>query len=70
MPPAQPRRNLSSDLSQPSQALPTSVNDAFLAMDNYLVANQINDCGITRPVPPDGLTWTFTASGNGCPSRG
>jgi Flp pilus assembly protein TadG len=53
-----------------SQTLPVSVNDAFLAADNYLAANQINDCGIAATGSPTGLTWTFTASGNGCASPG
>jgi Flp pilus assembly protein TadG len=57
-----------------SAAVPVSVNDAFLMIDNYLVANRINDCGIgassavqARP------TWTYTAAGttsNGCPTAG
>ena len=46
--------------------LPMSVNDAFLAVDNYLAANKINDCGITTPGSKSGLTYTFTASASGC----
>jgi len=53
-----------------SRTLPVSVNDAFLAADNYLTANQINDCGIAATGSPTGLTWTFSASGNGCASPG
>jgi Flp pilus assembly protein TadG len=53
-----------------SRTLPVSVNDAFLAADNYLAANQINDCGIAATGSPTGLTWTFSASGNGCASPG
>ena len=53
-----------------SSTLPTSVNDAFLAVDNYLATNQINDCGITNSASQSGLTWTFTASGNGCTTPG
>ncbi len=52
--------------------VPMSVSDAFYTVDNSLLGNQINDCGITinnvsvtRP-----LTWTFAASGNNCPSAG
>ena len=45
--------------------LPMSVNDAFLAMKNYLAMNQINDCGITASGSPTALTWTFT-----CPAKG
>jgi Flp pilus assembly protein TadG len=48
------------------RTLPMSVNDAFLALKNYLATNQINDCGITASGSPTGLTWQFTASGNGC----
>ncbi len=58
-----------------SATLPVSVTDAFWMIDNFLVANQINDCGIntsnvtiTRP-----STWTFSVTGsslNGCPSDG
>lgn len=53
--------------------LPVSVYDAFWLIDNFLVANKLNDCGI-NPVasltvsgPP---TWTFQAAANGCPSAG
>ncbi len=56
----------SNDLLSPSSTIPVSVNDAFQIVDNYLVANKINDCGINSNVSPTGLTWTFTASGNGC----
>jgi hypothetical protein len=62
--------------------LPVSVGDAFLTIDNYLVANQINDCGIS-PSPPGNPfasltssgppTWTFSIAGtssNGCPTAG
>ena len=52
------------------RTLPMSVNDAFLAVDNYLASNQINDCGITASGSPTGLTWTFTANGNGCATSG
>jgi Flp pilus assembly protein TadG len=58
------------DLQQPQSALPVSVNDAFEIVDNYLLANNINDCGINSTSSPTGLTWTFTGSGNGCPSPG
>jgi Flp pilus assembly protein TadG len=57
-----------SDLGNP---VPVSVIDAFQVLDNYLAANKINDCGIAVPTGPSGvLTWTMTASGNGCPSGG
>jgi hypothetical protein len=57
-----------SDLGNP---LPTSVDLAFRVVDNYLRAGHINDCSIS-PLSPSrsGLTWTYTATGNGCPTGG
>ena len=49
---------------------PVSVMDAFYLVDNYLQANSINDCGVTSTPSGAGLTWTFTANGNGCPTAG
>jgi Flp pilus assembly protein TadG len=49
---------------------PASVSDAFQMIRNYFSANQINDCGVTLTSSPSGLTWTSSASGNGCPSAG
>jgi Flp pilus assembly protein TadG len=59
-----------SDLQSFSTSAPASVIAAFYVVDNYLVANNINDCGITPSSSPSGLTWTFTANGNGCPTGG
>ena len=57
------------DLQAPSPT-PASVVDAFLNIDNYLVANKINDCGISGSSPASaGLTWTYTAT-TGCPPGG
>jgi Flp pilus assembly protein TadG len=53
-----------------TSASPTSVIDAFQVVQNYLAANGINNCGITSTGTKSQLTWTFTASGNGCPSPG
>src|SRR5262249_840726 len=58
------------DLSQPSSPLPVSVMDAFQIVDNYLVANNINDCAINQTATPTGLTWVFTGTGNGCVAPG
>ena len=58
------------DLLQPSSALPQSVTDAFYTVDNGLLASKLNDCGATASGAPTGLTWTFTANGNGCPTAG
>jgi Flp pilus assembly protein TadG len=58
------------DLIAPTTALPTSVIDAFDLVHNYLLANKMNDCGITATGTPTVLTWTFTANANGCPPAG
>jgi Flp pilus assembly protein TadG len=61
------------DLQSPStpSGVPASVLDAFQVVDNYLLANNINDCGIASASPSKTvpLTWTYTASTN-CPSGG
>lgn len=60
------------DLGSPSTAVPASVGDAFQVVDNYLLADKVNDCGLSTaasPVPA-GLTWTYTAAGGGCPGAG
>jgi len=63
-------------ISDLSAALPMSVNDAFYTIDNYLLANQISDCGMT-PAGSVSVTgppsWTFVAAGGGstgCPTAG
>lgn len=48
---------------------PVSVLDAYYVVDNYLLANDLSDCGMSPNVTPSGLTWTFTGSA-GCPSPG
>jgi len=60
------------DLGNPSTAVPASVGDAFQVADNYLIADKVNDCGLsTATAPaPTGLTWTYTANGGGCPGTG
>ena len=40
-------------------------------VDSYLTANRMNDCGLNGTTgTPDlaTLTWTFSVSGNGCPT--
>jgi Flp pilus assembly protein TadG len=52
---------------------PASVTDAFYVVDNYLISEKINDCGmsVTPPAPTQSaLTWTYSASGYGCPGTG
>jgi Flp pilus assembly protein TadG len=60
----------SSDLVSPSTAQPASVLDTYDLIHNYLIANNMNDCGITSTAAPVGLTWTFTGNGGGCPAGG
>lgn len=49
-------------------ATPLSVMDAFYVVDNYLRANNINDCGISTTPTNSGTTWTFQSSGGTCPA--
>jgi Flp pilus assembly protein TadG len=60
------------DLGNPSTAVPASVGDAFQVADNYLLADKVNDCGLSTAASPapTGLTWTYTATGGGCPGTG
>jgi len=60
------------DLSGPLLVMPVSVNDAYQVVDNYLISEKLNDCGLSAspPVHTGGLTWSFSASGNGCPAGG
>ena len=42
---------------------PLSVTDAFEVVDSYLLANGINDCGMTLASgTKSGLTWTFNVT--------
>jgi Flp pilus assembly protein TadG len=62
------------DLGDASSVAPASVIDAFYVVDNYLISEKINDCGLSGPPPPtptqSTLTWTYTATGSGCPASG
>jgi Flp pilus assembly protein TadG len=51
----------------PTAPLPYSVTDAFYVIDNYLVANNINDCGvnISSGTPSGTLTWQFSVASTG-----
>lgn len=46
-----------------NNALPYSVSEAFYVFDNYLIANNLNDCGI-KPPTKNGqvLTWQATVA--------
>lgn len=47
-----------------NNALPYSVNEAFYVFDNYLLANNIDDCGIksTPPASIGNLTWQVSVT--------
>lgn len=51
-------------------ASPNSIIAIHDAVDNYLLAARVNDCGLSAATPTKaGLTWTYTAS-TGCPGNG
>jgi Flp pilus assembly protein TadG len=55
-------------------SVPVAVSDAFQVVDNYLLSEKINNCGLSvggTPVTPtqSGLTWTYTSTGT-CPGTG
>jgi Flp pilus assembly protein TadG len=57
----------------PLTTVPASVDTAVRVVDNYLEAINISDCGGLNPNSPSaqtGLTWTYTATGKGCPTGG
>lgn len=61
--------------SDMAASVPVSVNDAFQVIDNYLLSENIKDCGLsgggTPPTPTQSaLTWTYTSTGSGCPGNG
>jgi hypothetical protein len=51
-------------------ALPISVIDAFQDIDNYLIANNLSDCGAASAGAPVGLTWKYTGTAASCPPGG
>lgn len=49
--------------SYPTTTAPVSVIDAFQIVDNYLIANNISDCGVTLTSGTvSGLTWTYNVA--------
>jgi Flp pilus assembly protein TadG len=47
-----------------ANSVPVSVNDAKQVVDNYLLSEKINDCGLGSAFPSGaGLTWTATTTG-------
>jgi len=60
-----------SDVPLSSTTLPASVTDAYQLIANYFTVNQMNNCGITAGSSTNtGTTWTFSATGSGCPAPG
>jgi Flp pilus assembly protein TadG len=59
------------DLTDSSSGVPASVSDAFQVVDNYLLAEKINDCGLGAKTPANSsaLTWSATSTGS-CPGAG
>jgi Flp pilus assembly protein TadG len=49
-------------------AVPASVEDAYWVVDNYLVSENIAECGLkaATPVQSSGLTWVSTATSAPC----
>jgi Flp pilus assembly protein TadG len=60
----------SKDVPQGGAVVPASVDAVAELVGSYLTAGNVNDCGLTagpRNVSQTNLSWTFTASGGGCP---
>lgn len=57
----------STDLTNPVPPSITAVRDVI---HNYLLADEIDDCGLeaVTPAPPVRLSWTYTAN-TGCPAN-
>jgi Flp pilus assembly protein TadG len=52
--------------------VPVSVLDAFYVVDNYLISEKLNDCGLSTPDLPTqtGGTLTWVSTTTGCPGGG
>jgi Flp pilus assembly protein TadG len=59
------------DLGGSASGLPASVSDAKQVVDNYLLSENLNDCGLKAAVPAQGtgLKWVSTSTGT-CPAPG
>ena len=56
------------DLGNPI-AVPASVGDSYQVVDNHLIAEKINDCGLAGTTPTaSGLVWTSPTL-TGCPGN-
>jgi hypothetical protein len=65
---ADPANDLGSTFTSPPPGAPVSVSDAYQVVDNYLLSQKMDDCGLKNSPPTksktSGLTWSYTA--NGC----
>lgn len=52
-----------------ASGVPASVLDAFYVVDNYLISEKLNDCGLSTPDLPTqtGGTLTWVSTTTGCP---
>jgi hypothetical protein len=59
------------DLAQPT-SIPASVSDAFQQVDNYLIANKIDDCGMLSSLYTSGpaASWKFSVTPSGSSTCG
>ena len=56
------------DLGNGSGIPPVSVIDAFYVVDNYLISEKLNDCGLSTALPTQtGGTLTWVSTATGCP---
>src|SRR5580700_2618510 len=56
------------DLGSGSGAPTVSVVDAFYVVDNYLISEKLNDCGLSTALPTQtGGTLTWVSTATGCP---
>lgn len=60
-----------SDVGNLSSGVPSSVRHVLRAVDSYLTANQLNDCGLSTKTPTaSGVTWTYAIAPSGTPPCG
>lgn len=59
------------DVGNLSSGVPSSVRHALRAVDSYLTANRLNDCGLSTKTPTaSGVTWTYAIAPTGTPPCG
>jgi Flp pilus assembly protein TadG len=50
-----------------ASGVPVSVVDSFYVVDNYLVSEKINDCGLSTVIPTLTAVLTWSSTTTGCP---